>query len=638
MATTYYIRKIGSDSNNGTSAATAWLTIGKALGASGISSGDTVYIGAGVYREVVSVAMTSAVAETKVYGDVDGSKTGDAGEVQWTAYVTNDTTAPSATTLLDANGRDFLTFQDLVLIGGSTTIATLTTSVSTDIKFTRCLFIPGARSIDTSISYTSAANVAANITIDSCTFIGNDTSSPLFLTLTRPATADFNYNIIVKNCLFIGSSILIINVSSTGANTFNGGGVDVRNCTVFGGSAIVRTSTANTSTSIPCTVYNCYLYGLNTGVSANTLGQIVEDYNIFACDTARLNVAIGTHSISNGSYAPLFFTGHEYYSVGSNLMPFGMPKPTSPLLGFGNQAASPSTDILQAARPSGFVKAAAGTATSGAAKTLTDTGATWGTNSFADYTVKITTGTGNGQTKTIASNTATILTVDGNWKTTPDSSSVYEIYSRATSSTGTATSGTTTTLTDSNAAWGTNMWAGYTLSIDAGTGSGQTFTVTTNTATALTFAAGTAPDATSTYSLYRGTGINVLNAGVGCYEYGGSAIKETVTVKTGANALRIPSAGYIDFEVPVNTSVSQTITIYAQFDSFYSGTKPSMNIVNGGECGVTSASSTQTGSSGSWEQLTLTFTPTSNGIITVRLISASTTPTGNAYFDDFQVV
>jgi hypothetical protein len=584
----FYIRKIGSDSNNGTSPATAWLTFTKALGAAGISSGDTVYIGAGVYREVVSVEMTSATVETFVIADVDGSKTGDAGEVQLTAYTTNDTTAPSSTTLLNLNAKDFLTFQDIAFIGGSTIVITASSPVSTDIKFTRCFIIHGNHGASGGLLlHTTSANVAANWTFDSCYFFKGGSNCITF-TLTRPSAADFNYNIVLKNCIFYGGNGIAVSLAAAGANTFNGGGVVIRNCSHIGGGGFISTSSANISTSIPgASAYNNFVYSGTGALSANTLGQITEDYNLFICSSSpRTNVTAGAHSISDGSYAPLFFTGHEYYSIGATLMPFGMPKPGSPFLGFGNQAASPVTDIMQAARPSGFVKAAAGTATSGAALTLTDTNQAWGTNVFAGYTVKIISGTGNGQTKTIASNTATILTVDGNWKTTPDSSSVYEIYSRATSSTGTATSGTTTTLTDSNAAWGTNMWAGYTLSIDAGTGSGQTFVVVSNTATALTFAAGTAPDATSTYSLYRGTGINVINAGVGCYEYGESAIKETVTVKTGGNSLRIAGAGYQDFEVPVNASVSQTITIYAQFDSFYSGTKPSMNIVNGGECGV----------------------------------------------------
>src|SRR5688572_29890318 len=110
--TTYYVRKSGSDSNAGTSPAAAWLTIGKALGASGISSGDTLYIGSGVYREMITVNMTNPVAETFIVGDIDGSRTGDApGEIRITNYLTNDSTAPTDQSLLVLNGRDYLTFQ-----------------------------------------------------------------------------------------------------------------------------------------------------------------------------------------------------------------------------------------------------------------------------------------------------------------------------------------------------------------------------------------------------------------------------------------------------------------------------------------------------------------------------------------------
>lgn len=633
---TYYIRKTGSDASAGTSSGAAWLTIGKALGASGISSGDTVYIGAGVYRETVSVAMTSAVAETKIYGDVDGSKTGDTGEIQLTAYTTNDTVAPSGTTLLNLNGRDFLTFQDIVFIGGTVVTVTATTATSTDIKFVRSLFIGGSTALVGHISHTTGANVLANWVIDSCTFVKGGGNCLLF-TLTRPTTADFNHNIVVKNCLFISAFGRCVGINSAGANSFKGGGITVMNCTYFGSGDFLETTDANISTSIPVNVYNCVFYAGITSIVANTLGQIIEDYNILiASATPRTNVTAGAHSISDGSYAPLFFTGHEFYSVGSNLMPFGMPKPGSPLLGFGNQAATVTTDILQAARPSGFQKIVTGTATSGAAKTITNSGATFGTNAFAGTTIKIISGTGSGQTKSIASNTATVITVDGNWKTNPDSTSVYEVYLRAMSSTGTATSGSTTTLTDSNAAWGTNMWQGYTLTIDSGTGSGQTLIVVSNTATALTFATATAPDNTSTYSLFRGTNINTINAGVGCYELSNTGVQETGTVRTGSNAIRIPGAGYHDFIIPVSAT-STTITIYAQYDAAYSGTLPSMNIINGTECGVANATATQAGAASTFEQLSLTFTPSAAGIVTVRLLSSSTTPTGNSFWDDFNV-
>lgn len=69
-----------------------------------------------------------------------------------------------------------------------------------------------------------------------------------------------------------------------------------------------------------------------------------------------------------------------------------------------------------------------GTATAGSATTLTNSGATWptGAQSLANFTVRILSGTGAGQTRVITSNTATVLTVP-TWGTNPDATSVYEI-------------------------------------------------------------------------------------------------------------------------------------------------------------------------------------------------------------------
>jgi hypothetical protein len=69
--------------------------------------------------------------------------------------------------------------------------------------------------------------------------------------------------------------------------------------------------------------------------------------------------------------------------------------------------------------------ATSGTATSGASTTLTDTGKTWTTNQWAGRHVWIHTGTGAGQVRVVASNTATVLTVDRAWTTTPNNTSQY---------------------------------------------------------------------------------------------------------------------------------------------------------------------------------------------------------------------
>lgn len=69
--------------------------------------------------------------------------------------------------------------------------------------------------------------------------------------------------------------------------------------------------------------------------------------------------------------------------------------------------------------------------------------------------------------------------------------------------TGTATAGTSTTLTDGAKSWTPNEWEGYTLSITGGTGIGQKRIVISNNATSVTIsnAFDIAPDGTSTYSI-----------------------------------------------------------------------------------------------------------------------------------------
>ena len=68
-----------------------------------------------------------------------------------------------------------------------------------------------------------------------------------------------------------------------------------------------------------------------------------------------------------------------------------------------------------------------GTATSGGASTLTDSGATWTVDEWAGKSVRIVGGTGVHQVRTVDSNTATALTVDVAWDVTPDATSLYLI-------------------------------------------------------------------------------------------------------------------------------------------------------------------------------------------------------------------
>lgn len=75
----------------------------------------------------------------------------------------------------------------------------------------------------------------------------------------------------------------------------------------------------------------------------------------------------------------------------------------------------------------GFKSFATGTATAGAAATLTNSAKAWSTNQWANAQLRITAGTGIGQIRTVASNTGTVLTVSANWTTNPDATSVYSL-------------------------------------------------------------------------------------------------------------------------------------------------------------------------------------------------------------------
>lgn len=176
---------------------------------------------------------------------------------------------------------------------------------------------------------------------------------------------------------------------------------------------------------------------------------------------------------------------------------------------YGNSAAT-APDTLSVRTENADIYAAddlegtSGTATSGGAATLTNSGATWETNRWRYGYIQIVAGTGTGQRRKIASNTATAITVTRNWSTQPTSSSVYVVWMTGVNVDGglVTTNGTTTSLTDANQAWGTNEWkGGYVYNITQAIGP---FRITSNTATVLTTATmSNAPASSDSYYIEK---------------------------------------------------------------------------------------------------------------------------------------
>ena len=445
-------------------------------------SADICYIGAGTYREVITVAMTSAVAETLIQGDVDGSKTGDAGDVIWTAYLTDDITAPSSSSLITLNARDFLTFKNILFVGGGNTISVVSASVtnSVNIAFGDCTALLNG---GTFITYAGLADVASNWIVDRCYIFntGNNGPNSIAITLPTSSIADYDSNFLIQNCAFIGPAIAV-NVTSSGALASRGGGIDILNCSILSVSSTGIRAQSNISTTIPCTVYNSVILAAGgTGLNAASSGQIVENNNRIIAATPRTNVAVGISSISDNSHAPLIEFGYDLI-VGRLLRPFGMPMVSSPLLGRATAAIQPSIDILKRPRPAG------------------------------------------------------------------GESSLY---------------------------------------------------------------------------------------GWGAYELHDTADRETSTLYGGSSAIVLTGPADHDFAVPVDATLT-TFTVYARYDSNHNTfNKPQMKVLNGEEIGVSEATVTMALGANQWELLTLSFTPTAKGIVTVRFISRSLTGNGKAFFDEF---
>ena len=157
--TVYYVRNDGNDLNSGTLSNTsgAWKTLTKALGASGISGGDTLYIAPGVYRETVTVGFASTGSTTYVYGDNRALNFAGVtpGIVRVTAYTLYDSLPsvfyPSASPVISVTGKNNIFFEGLYL-----------EYYSTGLGLSSCNNIQLRNSVLTSFSTTSGIGIKIN--------------------------------------------------------------------------------------------------------------------------------------------------------------------------------------------------------------------------------------------------------------------------------------------------------------------------------------------------------------------------------------------------------------------------------------------------------------------------------------------
>jgi len=188
---TYYVRVDGNDANTGlgSSTAQAWQTISKALGATGIGSGDTLYIAPGTYRQGTAVTVGGTYsAMTYIYGDPTGAQfTGvPAGLVRITTFTPADTSASSAVNAITATSKSNLTFANLFIETG--TGIGMFLNGGDNILVENCVFtLQRGSAGQAGFYYTSGANTTG-ATVQRCQFFGGHTSIVINPTATTGQT------------------------------------------------------------------------------------------------------------------------------------------------------------------------------------------------------------------------------------------------------------------------------------------------------------------------------------------------------------------------------------------------------------------------------------------------------------------
>ena len=202
----YFVRNDGNDSNIGTNAnaAGAWQTLTKALGPSGISGGDTLYIAPGVYRETLTLGFASSASTTFIYGDPKSLQFSGVtpGIIRITSNTLYDSLGtyftPSSNNLITGTGKSNITLDSLYL-----------EYTYTGLAISSCSNIQLKNSVLTSHKFTWSDTNAIVITQDT-TLIPHRFENLISMggTFTRfaPITSGVGLSgfMSVRNCLAIG--------------------------------------------------------------------------------------------------------------------------------------------------------------------------------------------------------------------------------------------------------------------------------------------------------------------------------------------------------------------------------------------------------------------------------------------------
>lgn len=305
LMATYYVGKGGNNSNAGTSWAQRKLTLNGAEDIP-VQAGDTVYVGAGTYREQLNCDVSGSSGSPITYiGDYDGSHTDGTGGVVRITGSDNDQTFTTRKCIVV--NKNYRTFRGFVIDSSHTAYGGIYSADTNDVSD---LIVDSCYFAGQKYSLNFANRAPLRLTVTNCFFTAHDSG------INIGAVGDDRNNVI-NNCLFIGSSHY-----TGGAIKCGGGGTVIKNCTFYANYYSIYVPTLNAGQTV--TVNNCNFYEGRYGLVGQSADDLVEDYNnIYSVEVARQNVAVGEHSTAYISlFDPRWF--FEMVGGGSMLTPFDL--------------------------------------------------------------------------------------------------------------------------------------------------------------------------------------------------------------------------------------------------------------------------------------------------------------------------
>jgi hypothetical protein len=344
---TYYVRPDGNDANTGLGSTTAlaWASVTKAIGATGVGVGDTVYFAPGTYRGSYTTAFPNPVnsgQRISFIGDPTASQFigVNAGPVIWTNYIANNV-IPTGSTVLNVV-KDFVTFQNICIQG---------IGADGSPHFGRAFVFDGQGHVLTNCNMQQISKLNA---YGPLFFVTAGGQGPVFtncqfwnaITVLGKATATaWNSATSIKNCLFIKVATAsnegeCLTIQSETAGSM--GGVTISDCTVL--SSFTGIYFSGCSTSFPSTITNCYVRAGTTGLGSNSNnGQVVQTYNSVTAPTTVSNMNTSLTTISN----PMSIIDSGYTRI-SGLNPLSTLSILTSTYGInaGINTYSPATDMF----------------------------------------------------------------------------------------------------------------------------------------------------------------------------------------------------------------------------------------------------------------------------------------------------